>query len=163
MPRLVTLLLLAAGLAAAPARAALGESLAALQKRFGRPEPQVQRQKNVAIWSIESAPTERLIYTVTFNDQGHSIAEGLKPSRSAILTDDYALSFVQDQLAAQRDTHAMLTPKPGEAYFFAGQRFTCGPAERVWVDPTADFLIVWSKGPQAYVMAVRAEMLAKVN
>ncbi|MFZ5496993.1 MAG: hypothetical protein ACOZE5_16870 [Verrucomicrobiota bacterium] len=157
--RLLCLLLLA-GLVAAPARAALGETLAEIQRRFGRPDPMLQQpsQKNVTVWAIETMQSERLIYTVTFGAKGHSIAEGLKPVRRAVLTGDFAQQFVDSQLAI----HAGATPRipqPGEKYTFGGQEFTCGANEAVWVDEARDFLIVWLKGAKGHVLAVRAEML----
>jgi hypothetical protein len=159
MSRLLPCLFLAAAFAAAPARAALGETLSDLQKRFGRPEPQLQRQKGVELWSIETPQGERLIYTVTFNDKGRSIAEGLKPVRHAVLTENYVHGFVSSQLAMHPDATATRALQPGEKYTFADQTFTCGADERVWVDEPSDFLIVWAKGPAAMVMAVRAEVL----
>ncbi len=160
MRRLLLCLALAA-VTALPARAALGESLSDLTKRFGRPEQQVQRQKNVEIWSIETLQSERLIYTVTFNDRGRSVAEGLKPYRQAVLTADYARSFVEQQLAMHQDQATTRTPKPGEKYTFAGQAFTCAANEAVWVDEANDFLVVWARGQPSLVMAVRSEMLRK--
>lgn len=160
MRRLLLCLALAA-LAALPARAALGESLSDLTKRFGRPEQQVQRQKNVEIWSIETPQSERLIYTVTFNAQGRSIAEGLKPYRQAVLMEAFVRSFVEQQLAMHPDHATTRTPKPGEKYVFAGQEFTCAAHEAVWVDNANDFLVVWARGNAPMVMAVRAEMFRK--
>ncbi len=150
-------------LAAAPAaHAALGETLADLRKRFGPPDPQQPyAPKNVAHWSIETEQSERLIYTVTFNAKGLSIAEGLKPMGRAVLVDPLAQSFVDSQFAMHRDAASTRTPKPGEKYRFAGQEFVCAPNEAVWVDETHDFMIIWAKDPKGkgLVMAVRAEML----
>ena len=160
--RLVCLFLLAAAASAGPARAALGETLGDLQKRFGRPDPQLNQHapKNVAHWSIETMQSERLIYTVTFNAKGRSIAEGLKPVRRAVLTDEFAEQFVQSQLAIHGNTAALRQPKPGEKFTFAKQEFTCAANEAIWVDEASDFMIVWVRGPKGHVLAVRAEMLA---
>jgi hypothetical protein len=148
-------------LSAVSARAALGETLADLRKRFGPPDPQQPyAPKNVAHWSIETEQSERLIYTVTFNAKGFSIAEGLKPMGRAVLVEPIAQSFVDSQFALHREANTTRQPKPGEKYRFAGQEFVCAANEAVWVDETNDFMIVWVKGKQALVMAVRAEMLA---
>lgn len=159
LPILVVCLLLSA----ASGHAALGETLADLRKRFGPPEPlQPYAQKNVVNWSIETEQSERLIYTVTFNAKGFSIAEGLKPFGRAVLIDPIAQSFVDSQFAMHRDAASTRTPKPGEKYRFAGQEFVCAANEAVWVDETHDFMIVWAKDPKGkgLVLAVRAEMLA---
>jgi hypothetical protein len=143
-------------------QAALGEKLSDLQRRFGRPDPMLQQQKNVTVWAIETAQSERLIYTVTFNAKGFSIAEGLKPAGRAILAEQIAQSFVDSQFAMHRDAASTRMPKPGEKYRFAGQEFVCAANEAVWVDETHDFMVVWVKDPKGkgLVMAVRAEMLA---
>jgi hypothetical protein len=161
--RLALLLVVAGLMAAAPARAVIGETLAEIQKRFGRPDPELQQgsKRNVVVWAIETRQDDRIAYTVTFNGQGRSIAEGLKPIRRALLTDDLAQNFVEDQLAIRASAASTRTPKPGEKYIFAQQEFTCGANEAVWVDETADLMIVWVKGRQPLVMAVRAEMLRK--
>ncbi|RXK53668.1 hypothetical protein ESB00_18445 [Oleiharenicola lentus] len=159
LPILVACLLLSA----VSTRAALGETLADLRKRFGPPEPlQPHAAKNVSHWSIETEQSERLIYTVTFNAKGFSIAEGLKPVGRAVLAEALAQSFVDSQFALHRNATSTRTPKPGEKYRFAGQDFVCAPNEAVWVDETHDFMIVWAKDPKGkgLVMAVRAEMLA---
>lgn len=155
-------LFLALALAGGPVRAALGETLGDLQKRFGRPDPQLNARtaKNVAHWSIETMQSERLVYTVTFNARGRSIAEGLKPVRRAVLTDELAERFVQSQLAIHRSAATPRQPQPGEKFTFAKQEFTCAANERIWVDEAGDFMIVWVRGPKGHVLAVRAEMLA---
>lgn len=157
-------LLLACLLTACPpaARAALGETQAEIQRRFGRPDPWLQHglQKNVMIWAIETPQSERLVYTVTFNAKGHSMAEGLKPVGRAMLTDNYAQSFVDNQLAMHPEAKDTPRLKPGDKFTFGGQAFTCGANEAVWVDEKADFMIVWSQGPKGHVLAVRREMLA---
>jgi hypothetical protein len=151
-------------LAASPAaHAALGETESEIARRFGRPDPLLQQgsQRNVTLWAIETPQSERLVYTVTFNAKGHSMGEGLKPVRRAVLTNDYAQSFVDSQLAMHPTAtpESTLQPKPGEKYTFAGQEFACAANEKVWVDAAHDFLIVWVQGPKGHVLAVRAEML----
>lgn len=161
--RLLPTLLASLLLAAAPGRAALGETASEIQRRFGRPDPLLQQglQRNVILWSIETPQSERLVYTVTFNGKGRSMAEGLKPVRRAVLTDDYAQNFIDSQLALHPQATDTTTrqPKPGEKYTFAGQEFTCAANEAVWVDPANDFLIVWVRDPKGHVLAVRSEML----
>jgi hypothetical protein len=161
--RFLTLLLLATGLAAVPARAVLGETASELQKRFGRPDPTLQQglHRNVIIWAIETAQGERLIYTVTFNSKGLSISEGIKPGRRAILNEKLAQNFVDNQLAVRSDATTTHQPRPGEKYKFGGQEFTRAANEEVWVDEASDFLVVWVKGKEPLVMAVRAEMLTR--
>lgn len=149
-----------AWVAPAPAWAVLGETRDALQKRFGRPDPQVRPQKNVTMWSIETDASERLLYTVTFDEQGRSIGEGLKPVRSARLAEKVARAFIDSQLAPYAGAESMRVVKPGEKYVFAGQEFTCAANEEVWVDVANDVMVVWLRGRESYVMAVRAAMLA---
>jgi len=143
-----------------PAWAVLGETRDALQKRFGRPDPQLRPQKNVTMWSIETDASERLLYTVTFDEQGRSIGEGLKPVRNARLVEKVARAFIDSQLAPYAGSETMRTVKPGEKYVFAGQEFTCGKNEEVMLDPANDIMIVWLRGRESYVLAVRAAMLA---
>lgn len=157
--RAVRLLLLALPLLAAPARAALGESLDDLKKRFGPPERPEHAQKNVELWFIETEMSHRLAYTVTFDARGRSIAEGLRPVRRAVMTAKHAQNFIDSQLAMHREAGSTRAVKPGEKYAFAGQVFTCAEHEVVLVDETQDFMIVWNRSSQPLVMAVRAEML----
>ena len=158
--RAARLLLLALPLLAVPARAGLGETLDDLKKRFGPPERQEHAQKNVELWFIETEMSHRLAYTVTFDARGRSIAEGLKPVRRAVMTAGHAQNFIDSQLAMHPGSATTRAVKPGEKYTFASQVFTCAEHEVVLVDVTQDFMIVWNKGSQPLVMAVRAEMLA---
>lgn len=153
---LFTLLALAAAL---PARAVLGEDLDTLTKRFGKQDPQVRPQKHVAMWSLESDDSERLVYTVTFDDKGRSIGEGIKPVKMIPLPRDAAEAFIATQLAPYAGAASTRSVKPGEKYRFAGQDFTCAGNEVVYVDEANDFMIVWAKGKPGMVMAVRAAML----
>jgi hypothetical protein len=159
-PRAARLLLLALPFAAVPAQAGLGETLDDLRKRFGPPVRQEQPQKGTEMWFIETELSHRLVYTVTFNAQGRSIAEGLKPVRRAVMTAKHAQDFIDSQLEMHRTAATTRAVKPGEQYAFAKQVFTCGEDEAVLVDEAQDFMIVWNKGPQPLVLAVRAEMLA---
>jgi hypothetical protein len=159
MTRSLLLPLLLLGCLPLPARAVLGEDMDALRKRFGRPEPQVRAQKNTAMWFIETRQGDPLIYTVTFNAKGRAIAEGLKPHRRAVLTAEMAQAFIDSQREPHRGAASTRAVKPGEKYTFARQEFTCAANEVVFVDETNDFLIIWVRGDQSAVMAVRAEML----
>lgn len=145
--------------AASPAWAVLGETLDTLTKRFGKQDPQLRPQKNVAMWSLESDDSERLVYTVTFDSKGQSIAEGLKPVKTIPLPRDVAEAFIATQLAAYAGAATTKAPKPGEAYRFAGQDFTCAPNEKVLVDEANDFMVVWVQAKPGMVLAVRAAML----
>lgn len=144
---------------ATPAWAVLGENLDTLTKRFGKQDPQVRPQKNVAMWSLESDDSERLLYTVTFDSKGRSIAEGLKPVKMVPLPRDIAETFIATQLAAYAGAATTKAPKPGEMYRFAGQDFTCAPNEKVLVDEVNDFMVVWVQAKPGMVLAVRAAML----
>ncbi len=148
-------------LAVLPARlpAGLGETLDDLKKRFGPPERQEHPQKGTEMWFIETEMSHRLVYTVTFDPKGRSIAEGLKPVRRANLTAGHAQDFIDSQLAMHPGTGTTRAVKPGEKYTFAKQEFVCAEHEAVLVDETQDFMIIWNKSSQPLVMAVRAEML----
>jgi hypothetical protein len=153
---LVTVLL--AGLAAAPAWATLGETLEQLKAHLGKPEPQVR--KDVVVWFYE-VEDGRLIYTVTFDDKGRSIAEGLKPLKRAIFTKDVAEDFIRAQLTVAKDSKTVHSYKPGEKYSFGGQSFTCAAEEYVTVDDATDLAIVWNRSRAPSVIAFRREMLGK--
>ena len=144
------------GLTAATAHARLGDTMAQLKKQFGSPEP--QSRKNVAVWFFE-IQDGRMIYTVTFNAKGQSIAEGLKPIMNALFTSNIAQNFIEAQVGPFRDSKTLRTLDPGEKYTFAGQAFSCGAQERVLVDEANDFLIIWTRTGLPAVMAVRREMM----
>jgi hypothetical protein len=144
---------------ATPGWAILGENLDTLTKRFGKQDPQLRPQKHVAIWSLESDDSERLVYTVTFDKKGRSIAEGIKPAKVAPLPKDIAETFIASQLASYAGAATTRAIKPGEKYQFAGQEFTCAAEEKVVVDEVNDFMIVWVQSKPGMVMAVRAAML----
>jgi hypothetical protein len=157
MKRLLVTALLA-GLAASAAHATLGETLAQLREHMGKPEPQTR--KEVAVWFYE-VEDGRLLYTVTFNDQGLSIAEGLKPLKRAIFTKAVAEDFIHAQLAVAKDSKTVRSYKPGEKYTFGGQAFLCAEEEYVTVDEANDLAIVWNRSRAPSVMAFRREILAK--
>lgn len=142
-----------------PVRAVLGETRDVLTKRFGKQDQQVRPQKNVAMWSLETDDSERLIYTVTFDEKGRSIAEGLKPAKNIPIPRDAADAFIASQLAPYAGAASTRTVKPGEKYTFGKQEFTCAGNEQVFVDEVNDFMIVWVQGKPGMVMAVRSEML----
>ncbi len=154
------LLLLALLLAAAPLAGRVGERGADLRKRFGRPEATPNR--NTIVWLIE-APAGALLYTVTLNDAGVSIAEGLKPYRRAVMSEQSARNFIAGQLAGREDSPTLRTIKPGEPYTFGGEAFVCDENEQVIVDEANDVLIIWTLRPVATVMAVTKEMVQKAG
>ncbi len=158
---LVLAWLFVTGLAGRPLHAALGETASEIEKRFGRPDPQLQQgaHKNVVVWAIETPQSERLIYTVTFDRRGRSIAEGLKPGRRAILDEEIAKNFVANQLAVRKDDKTTRLPRPGEKYTFAGELFTRAPNEEVWVDEGNDLMVIRATGREPFVLAVRADFL----
>lgn len=143
-------------LLAGSAFARLGDNAAMLRERFGRPEAQPNKQTTA--WLIE-APAGALLYSVTFDDKGVSIAEGLKPYRFARILEQTARDFIDNQLSALGDPSQVRIVKAGERYQFDGEAFTCGPKEQVWVDEAANFLLIWIKGEEGSVMAVTREML----
>lgn len=147
---------LLACLMAAAASARVGESVASIKERFGKPDP--KSPKNMVIWFIE-ASNGPLVYTVTYNAKGFSIAEGLKPLKTATLTAESAKNFIQDQVALIKDSSTTRVVKPREKYAFGGQAFMCAEDEFVVLDQANDLLIVWSRGGVGSVLAVSREML----
>lgn len=159
--RLPLLACLLASLAMAPAaHARLGEKAAELRARFGKPE--TQPQKNISVWLIEES-AGALVYTVTFDEQGRSIAEGLKAFRQAKLTEQTAQNFIAEQLATLPSGHAAREVKAGESYTFAGEKFTCGANERVVVDDQNGLLVVWTLAPSPNVLAVTRELVQRTK
>ncbi len=152
-------LLLLAGLAATTAHARVGESISDIRKRYGR--PQGTPEKNVTFWMFEN-DFGAMHYTVTTNDKGISIAEGLKPYRRTRFTPQDAETFIRMQFASLPEDDRR-TVAPGEAYRFGGQDFVCGAQEHVVVDETADILLIWSKSDPGSVLAVSSEMLARTR
>jgi len=157
---LLTIVLAGLGLASAHAR--LGETLEQLKARFGKPEPQAQPRKDMAVWFFE-VEDGQMIYNVTFDAKGHSIAEGLRPVKRAIFTKDIAQDFIQQQIAPFRESKTLRTCKPGEKYQFAGQTFTCGEGEIAVVDDANGVLVVWVQKGVPSVMAVTREMVQQTH
>ena len=138
--------------------ARVGEPVARIKERFGKPDP--KSPKNMVIWFIETN-NGPLVYTVTYNAKGISIAEGLKPLKSAVLTARSANDFIQDQVALIKDGAATRIMKPGERFEFAGQPFVCGENEFVLMDNTHDLLVIWARGSTGTVLAVSREMFQR--
>lgn len=157
MKRALTLFLLASLLLPA-AHARLGETAAQLRERFGRPEPQVRKNDASAVWFFEGQDGQ-LVYTVTFNAQGISIAEGLKPLKRAVLTQVHAENFIDGQLLAYKDSKTRRVVKPGEKYTFGGKEFLCAKSEYVVVDEPNGILVVWTHTGLVSVLAVSPEMV----
>jgi hypothetical protein len=154
--KLLPLLLSIVALTAVPARAVLGENLEQLKAHMGKPEPQTR--KDAAVWFFE-VEDGRLVYTVTFNDKGLSIAEGLKPLKRAIFTSKAAQDFIDAQLTLAKDSKTLRTFKPGDTYAFGGKAFTCGPQEYVHVDEANDLAIIWNRTRLPTVIAIRSVMV----
>ena len=154
--------IVSASLSLVSARANLGETLQQLKAHMGKPELQQQPRKDLAVWLYE-VDDGQLIYNVTFDAQGRSIAEGLRPLKRASFTKDTAMDFIQGQIAPFRNSKTLLTVKPGEKYQFAGQVFTCGEKELVIVDDTVGVMIVWTQKGVPSVMAVTAAMVKQTH
>jgi hypothetical protein len=160
-PRSLLVAALVCSIAAIPAFARVGEPLARLKERFGRP-PEAGAPKNMAVWIIESIDGA-LIYTVTLNAKGISIAEGIKPLKRGLLTTQIAQDFLRDQTFAIKDSKTARVVPAGEKYTFAKQPFVCGANESVVVDDTNGLLIIWSRDNPPSVMAVTREMLLRAG
>src|ERR1700694_1248229 len=100
------LLLLLSGVVLTSAHARLGESLAKIKEHFGKPQPQTQ--KDAVFWLFEGEDGQ-LVYTVTLNAKGVSIAEGLKPLKYARLTRETAENFINGQLGSFRESKTART------------------------------------------------------
>ena len=157
--RRLALLLFACGLAAS-AQARLGETLAELKQRYGRPAPQIRRDDANATWVFDEDDSGQLAYSVTFNAKGRSIAEGLKPIKRARFSKETALTFIESQLVPYRDSKTQRIMKHGEKYRFAGQDFTCGEQEYVVLDEPRGLMLIWSQAEPA-VMVVSPEMFQR--
>ena len=145
-----------AGLAATTGRAVLGETLAQLKEHMGKPEE--QPRKDAAVWFFE-VEAGRLVYNVTFDDKGRSIAEGVKPLKQAVFTGKAAQDFIGAQLALVRDSKTVRTFQPGESYVFGGKSFTCGEQEFATVDDANDLAVVWNRSRSPSVIAFRSVMV----
>ncbi|MEO6994621.1 MAG: hypothetical protein ABI273_13495 [Lacunisphaera sp.] len=149
-------------LAFCPAHARLGDTLDQLKARYGKPEQQEQPRKDRAIWLFE-VEDGQLMYNVTFDAKGHSIAEGLQPVKRAIFTKDIAEDFIQGQIAPYRGSKTMHTFKGGDKYQFAGQVFTCGDGEIAIADDANGFMIIWAQKGVPSIMAVTASMVRQTH
>jgi hypothetical protein len=158
--RLLSVLLLAA-IAAQPAWALLGETVGDIKKRLGPPEPQLEKSKESAYWLFEGDDGQ-LMYSVTFNAQGKSIAEGLKPLKRARFNRTRVMEFIDSELVLVRDSPTLRVVKPGEAYKFAGRQFVCAETEYIVVDPERDTLVMWSQSGVPNVLVLSAEMLQRM-
>jgi hypothetical protein len=152
------LLLFLAALAALPARALLGETLGDLKKRFGPPEVQMEKRKDNAYWLFEGDDGQ-LMYSVTFNAQGRSMAEGLKPLKLARFNKARVMEFIESELVLVRDSPTLRRPKPGESYTFAGKALTCAETEYIAVDDKQGILVVWNKSGVPAVLVISPEMM----
>jgi len=159
LPALRSLLVaaLVVSAAATPGFARIGESLDLLKTRFGK-SPERESPKNMAVWFVESIDGP-LVYTVTLNAKGVSIAEGIKPLKRAILTTKIAQDFLADQMTLIKDSKTARVVKPGEKYAFAGQSFLCAEGEYVVLDEPNGLLLVWARAGIPSVMAITKEML----
>ena len=147
--------------AATSAFARIGEPLARLTERFGK-APERESPKHMAVWFIESIDGP-LVYTVTLNAKGVSIAEGIKPLKRAILTTKIAQDFLADQMVLLKDSKTARVMKPGEKYEFAKQSFVCAEGEYVVLDEPAGLLLIWSRAGIPSVMAVTKERLLQTG
>jgi hypothetical protein len=156
-PRSLLAAALVAIAATSPGFARIGESLDLLKTRFGK-SPERESPKNMAVWFVESIDGP-LVYTVTLNAKGVSIAEGIKPLKRAILTAKIAQDFLADQMTLIKDSKTTRVVKPGEKYVFAGQSFLCAEGEYVVLDEPNGLLLVWARAGIPSVMAITKEML----
>src|SRR5450432_1734505 len=135
--------LLLAGALTAPAFARLGETVSQLKTRYGS-EAQ-QTRKDVLVWLFEDEDEGQLMLTVTFNAEGQSVAEGLKPLRRAKLSRESVERFIDAQLEPFRKSKTVHTVKSGGKYHFAGQDFNCADDELAIVDEPNGLLIIWNQ------------------
>ncbi|MES1168250.1 MAG: hypothetical protein ABUL61_03670, partial [Oleiharenicola lentus] len=103
----------------------------------------------------------QLMYSVTFNAQGKSIAEGLKPLKLARFNKTRVMEFIDSELIQVRDSPSLKVPKPGESFSFSGKSITCGPKEYVVVDDRLGLLIIWNQEGVPSVLVLSREMLSR--
>ena len=159
--RLLLVLLLAV-LGAVAADARLGETMGDLKKRFGSPVPATQARKDQAFWVFEGDDGQ-LMYSVTFNAKGQSIAEGLKPLKRARFNRTIALDFIDSESVVLGNSKTTRELKPGDVYGFGGKKYVCGEQEYVVVDEPRGVLIIWSQGGIPNVLVLAPEMMAQMN
>ena len=151
--------LLLVGLLASSAQARLSETLSEIKKRYDSPAAQT---RDNATWLFEGEDGQ-LVYTVTFDAKGRSIAEGFKPVKRARFTKENALGFIEMQLAPYHDSKTLRIIPAGEKYRFAGQDFVCDPNEYVVLDEPRGLLLIWSQVVNPAVMVVAPEMFHRGN
>ncbi len=159
LPLALRSLLVAALVAAATSSgfARIGDPVAKFTERFGK-GPERESPRGMAIWFIESIDGP-LVYTVTLNAKGVSIAEGIKPLKRAVLTDKIAQDFLDEQMTLLKDSKTARVVKPGEKYEFAKQAFVCAGGEYVVLDEAQGLLLVWVQTGIPSVMALTREVL----
>lgn len=154
LPRLLFVLLLAGSLAA-PLQARLGETLSEIRKQFS--DPPDQSRKGNAFWLIEGEDG-LLVYTVTLNAKGLSVAEGLKPVKRARFSHDKATDFIASQTAHLNGSKTLHPVTPGQKYRYAGQDFVCAPEERVLLDEPNGLLLIWNQSFMPSIVVLGPEM-----
>ena len=136
-----SLLLVIATLAATPASAFLGDTLADITKHRGKPSG--KPDKNKALWLFEGNDGQ-LAFAVRFDEGGRSIAETLKPALiGRSLHPEIVTDFIKAQVAPLEGSPSMRVVKVGEKYTFAGQNLSVAEDEYVIVDEPRGFLLVW--------------------
>ena len=143
--------------AATPAHARLGETLDKIKERFGKPQPQTR--KDAYVWTFEATEGGLLIYTVTFDPKGRSVAEGIKPFKNAVFSAEVAQNFINYQLETNKDSKTLRIIKPGEKYRYGNKDFVCAEHEYVVVDELNGVLLVWNRDGIPSVIVVRPEMV----
>ena len=143
-------------LAAVTGQARLGEKLDQIKGRFGAPAG--SPRTNVWVWYFEVQDGE-VLYTVTLDDKGRSIAEGLKPVKQALFSRELADSFIGSETEPFKDSKTLRTVTAGEKYTFGGKEFVCGKQEYVVVDDANRFLLVLSREGIPSIIVVRPEIL----
>jgi len=156
--RSLLVVILLGPLALTSVHARLGENLAQLRLRYGKPAPQERRDPTSAVWFFEGEDGQ-LAFSVTFNAKGESIAEGLRPLKRARFPEGTVQDFIDLQTDPYRGSKTLRAVKSGEKYTFAGKPMVCGEQESVVVDEVNGILVVWTHTGLTSVMAVRPEML----
>jgi len=154
-PRFLLLFFLSV-LTAVTVQARLGEKLDQIKGRFGVPAG--SPRTNVWVWYFEVQDGE-VLYTVTFDEKGQSIAEGLKPVKQALFSRELADSFIGSETEPYKDSKTLRHLTAGEKYNFGGKEFVCGKQEYVVVDEANRFLLVLSREGIPSIIVVRPEIL----
>lgn len=151
----VAILLLA--VSATPGHARPGETLDKIKERFGKPQPQTH--KEIYVWTFEATEGGLLIYTVTVDGKGLSVAEGLKPFKNAVFSAQVAQNFIDFQLEPYKDSKTLRIVNAGEKYRFGGKEFVRDENEYIAVDEANRILLVWNRAGIPSVIVVRPEMM----